>query len=74
MYTVTTISGFLGKVEATTLADAAMLKRAWETNQPWAKGEVVVFDQYAYLVPESELSKGRAMKRRELLDELQYVS
>ena len=74
MYTVTTISGFLGKVQTERLADAALLKRAWEVNQPWAKGEVVVFDEYDYLVPGSELDKGLAIKRTEIADMQRYLA
>lgn len=74
-YTVTVNNGLeslFTSRQITRLADAAHLKLAWEKNQPSLKGSVVVFDEYGYLVPGSELQKGLRIKFKELVDDLAY--
>jgi len=73
MYTINLIgheSLFTTKTD--TLAEAAFLKLAWEKNIPFAKGSVVVFDQYDYLVPAKELSVGLAIKKADLERQMAY--
>ena len=78
MYTVTlttqadwVTTNFTAKVD--NLKEAAMRKRAWEHNQPYLKGQVVVFDQDDYLVPSTELNQALRIVKQGLLNELAYL-